>query len=73
MGSGSADGPGPARFRAGLARRGCETSLRRLAVERIDLYQFHWPDESGVPVEDSWGEMARFVEEGKVRAIGVSN
>jgi aryl-alcohol dehydrogenase-like predicted oxidoreductase len=54
-------------------RRGCETSLRRLAVERIDLYQFHWPDESGVPVEDSWGEMARFVEEGKVRAIGVSN
>jgi aryl-alcohol dehydrogenase-like predicted oxidoreductase len=37
------------------------------------LYQFHWPDETGTPVEDSWGEMARLVEEGKVRAAGVSN
>ncbi len=53
-------------------RRECEASLRRLGVERIDLYQFHWPDES-TPVEDSWGEMKRLVEEGKVRAAGVSN
>ena len=50
-----------------------ETSLRRLGVERIDLYQFHWPDDTGTPVEDSWGEMVRLVEEGKVRAAGVSN
>ena len=54
-------------------RRECEASLRRLGLERIDLYQFHWPDESGTPVEDSWSEMARLVEEGKVRAAGVSN
>jgi aryl-alcohol dehydrogenase-like predicted oxidoreductase len=54
-------------------RRECEASLRRLGVERIDLYQFHWPDEEGTPVEDSWAEMARLVEEGKVRAAGVSN
>ena len=54
-------------------RRECETSLRRLGVERIDLYQFHRPDESGVPVEDSWGEMTRLMEEGKVRLAGVSN
>jgi len=54
-------------------RRECEASLRRLAVERIDLYQFHWPDESGTAVEDSWGEMARLVDEGKVRAAGLSN
>lgn len=54
-------------------RRECEASLRRLGVERIDLYQFHWPDESGVPVEDSWGEMVRLAEEGKVRWLGVSN
>jgi aryl-alcohol dehydrogenase-like predicted oxidoreductase len=54
-------------------RRECEASLGRLGVERIDLYQFHWPDESGVAVEDSWGEMTRLIEEGKVRAGGVSN
>ena len=54
-------------------RRECEASLRRLCVERIDLYQFHWPDEGGVPVEESWDVMIRLVEQGKVRAIGVSN
>ena len=54
-------------------RRECEDSLRRLDVEQIDLYQFHWPDETGTPVEDSWSEMVRLVEEGKVRWIGVSN
>lgn len=54
-------------------RRECENSLRRLGVERIDLYQFHWPDETGTPVEDSWGEMSRLVDEGKVRWAGVSN
>ncbi len=54
-------------------RHECEASLRRLGIETIDLYQFHWPDESGTPVEDSWGEMARLAEEGKVRWAGVSN
>jgi aryl-alcohol dehydrogenase-like predicted oxidoreductase len=51
----------------------CEASLRRLGVEAIDLYQFHWPDEIGTPVEDSWGEMSQLVAEGKVRHAGVSN
>ena len=54
-------------------RRECEDSLRRLGVERIDLYQFHWPDETGTPVEDSWGAMVKLIEEGKIRAAGVSN
>jgi aryl-alcohol dehydrogenase-like predicted oxidoreductase len=54
-------------------RRECEDSLRRLGVERIDLYQFHWPDLSGLAVEESWGEMARLIDEGKVRWGGVSN
>ena len=50
-----------------------EASLRRLGVERIDLYQFHWPDDSGTPVEDSWETMSRLIEEGTIRAAGVSN
>jgi aryl-alcohol dehydrogenase-like predicted oxidoreductase len=54
-------------------REECEASLRRLGVDVVDLYQFHWPDQTGTPVEDSWGEMLRLVDEGKVRWPGVSN
>jgi len=51
-----------------------DQSLRRLGVERIDLYQFHWPDvETGTPIEESWATMAELVNEGKVRYAGVSN
>ena len=55
-------------------REECERSLRRLGVERIDLYQFHWPDRTtGTALEDSWGTMVELVEEGKARWIGVAN
>jgi aryl-alcohol dehydrogenase-like predicted oxidoreductase len=54
-------------------RAECEASLRRLGIEQIDLYQIHWPDQTGTPMEESWATMVRLVEEGKVRAIGVSN
>ena len=55
-------------------REECERSLRRLGLERIDLYQFHWPDwMTGTAVEDSRGTMAELVEEGKARWIGVAN
>src|SRR4029453_1197208 len=54
-------------------RNDCDASLRRLGVERIDLFQFHWPDEGGIPIEDSWDAMTRLVEQGKIRAAGVSN
>jgi aryl-alcohol dehydrogenase-like predicted oxidoreductase len=64
----------PARdARPARVREECEASLRRLGVATIDLYQFHWPDQTGTPVEDSWGEMLRLVDEGKVRWPGVSN
>jgi aryl-alcohol dehydrogenase-like predicted oxidoreductase len=53
-------------------RREAEDSLRRLAVDAIDLYQVHWPkpDEE---IEEAWGVMADLRKEGKVRWIGVSN
>jgi aryl-alcohol dehydrogenase-like predicted oxidoreductase len=60
-------------LRPASIRKECEASLRRLGVERIDLYQFHWPDQSGTAVEDSWAEMGRLIDEGKVRYGGVSN
>jgi aryl-alcohol dehydrogenase-like predicted oxidoreductase len=53
-------------------RRECEESLRRLQVERIDLYQIHWPVEDG-DLEEAWSTMAALQKEGKVRHIGVSN
>jgi aryl-alcohol dehydrogenase-like predicted oxidoreductase len=55
-------------------RRECEDSLGRLSVDRIDLYQIHWPDNStGTPIEESWATMAELVDEGKIRWAGVSN
>ena len=53
-------------------RAECETSLRSLGVERIDLYQIHWPvpDED---IEEGWGTLADLVKEGKLRYIGVCN
>src|SRR2546426_75312 len=54
-------------------RREVEASLRRLEVERIDLYQMHWPAEDGTPLEDYWGTLLQLKAEGKVRAVGLSN
>jgi aryl-alcohol dehydrogenase-like predicted oxidoreductase len=53
-------------------RRQLEVSLKRLATSHVDLYYLHNGDPS-VPIEDSVGEMARFVGEGKARYLGVSN
>lgn len=68
--------PGPGRWepngRPKHLREACEGSLRRLRVDRIDIYQFHRPDPD-VPIRDSVGELVRLREEGKIRYIGVSN
>ncbi len=53
-------------------RRFCEGSLRRLKLERIDLYQFHRPDPA-VPFADSVGALAGLRAEGKIRHVGLSN
>ncbi len=51
-----------------------ENSLRRLAVDVIDLYQIHWPPETDSPeLEEGWSTLADLKREGKVRWIGVSN
>ncbi|HEX2053019.1 MAG TPA: aldo/keto reductase [Actinomycetota bacterium] len=67
------DAPPTNNLRPESIRYECEQSLKRLGVERIDLYQFHWPDHLGTPVEDSWGTMLELVDEGKIRWPGVSN
>jgi aryl-alcohol dehydrogenase-like predicted oxidoreductase len=50
-----------------------EASLRRLRVDRIDLYQMHWPAEDGTSIQEYWQTFADLKREGKVRAIGLSN
>jgi aryl-alcohol dehydrogenase-like predicted oxidoreductase len=68
--------PGPGRWepscRPDRLKRCCEASLRRLRVERIDLYQLHTVDPK-VPIEDSVAALAELQEEGKIRHIGLSN
>ena len=53
-------------------RRALEGSLKRLKLERIDLYQWHAPD-SRVPFADSFGALAQLQREGKIRHLGLSN
>jgi len=56
----------------GRIRYEVDQSLKRLGVDVIDLYQLHWPD-AKTPFEDSMEAMTRLRDEGKIRAIGVSN
>lgn len=68
--------PGPERWepdcRPTHLRQACEGSLRRLKLDRIDLYQLHTVDRN-VPLEDSIGALVDLQREGKIRHIGVSN
>jgi len=67
-------GPGqwPRNGRPEHLKAACEGSLRRLKLDRIDLYQLHSPDEN-VPYAESVGALKELQEEGKIRHIGVSN
>jgi aryl-alcohol dehydrogenase-like predicted oxidoreductase len=53
-------------------KQACEGSLRRLRVDRIDLYQLHAPDPE-VPYGDSVGALKELKDEGKIRNVGISN
>ena len=67
-------GPGqwPRDARPERLKQCCEASLRRLRLERIDLYQLHSPDPQ-VPLEDSMGALKELQDEGKIRHVGISN
>ena len=60
------------RLKAPSVRQEAEGSLRRLGVDVIDLYQIHWPNPDA-DVEEAWAEIARLIEEGKIRYGGASN
>ena len=50
-----------------------DLSLKRLCTDYIDLYQVHWPDEEGTPIEETMNTLLQIQKEGKIRHIGVSN
>ena len=50
----------------------CEASLKRLGTDYIDLYQIHWPDQT-TPINETMEAVQRLLEQGKIRAAGVSN
>jgi aryl-alcohol dehydrogenase-like predicted oxidoreductase len=80
---------GNTRLDAANLEAALEASLRRLKTDYIDLYQLHWPDrptntfgklgyvpqggDQGAPLDETLSVLDRFVRDGKVRAIGVSN
>jgi aryl-alcohol dehydrogenase-like predicted oxidoreductase len=53
-------------------RRHCDSSLRSLGVERIDLYQLHWPDPA-VPLAETMGAFAELRRAGKIDLVGMCN
>lgn len=60
-------------LRAETIRKACETSLRRLRVDWIDLYYAHGDDDPSIPLEETLGAFDELVREGKVRYIAASN
>ncbi len=69
--------PGPGEWdrdgRADHLIEACEGSLRRLKLDRIDLYQLHCPDRGVVPLEESVGALRQLQDDGKIRHVGLSN
>lgn len=53
--------------------RSCENSLRRIAVDHVDLYLIHWPPRTGMNLEESFRALNKLVKDDKVKHLGVSN
>jgi aryl-alcohol dehydrogenase-like predicted oxidoreductase len=51
-------------FAPAQVRDACEKSLGRLGTDRVDLYQLHWSDDGGTPLEDTWGAMCELQDAG---------
>jgi myo-inositol catabolism protein IolS len=68
---------GAGNLAAEKVKAACENSLKRLGLERLDLYQIHWPAGTWgspiVPIEETMSALVKLQEEGKIGAIGVSN
>jgi aryl-alcohol dehydrogenase-like predicted oxidoreductase len=60
-------------FAPAEVRAACAASLARLGIDRIDLYQLHWPDSFGTSIEDTWETMCELQDAGLVHYLGVSN
>jgi diketogulonate reductase-like aldo/keto reductase len=62
----------PSHLQYDQVMRACETSLRHLQMDYIDLYLIHWP-QAGMKLEDTFKALNKLVQDGKIRHLGVSN
>ena len=65
--------PNASGFKAEQIRKACMGSLERLGIDRLDMYLLHYPDETGVALEETWTAMRQLVDDGLVGLAGLSN
>ncbi len=65
--------PNVSGFKAEQIRQACMGSLERLGLGRLDMFLLHYPDETGVPLEETWTAMRQLVDDGLVGLAGLSN
>ena len=65
--------PNASGFKSEQIRQACTGSLGRLGLDRLDMYLLHYPDDTGVPLEETWSAMRQLVDDGLVGLAGLSN